>query len=412
MSAGKKVLSVGHALFAFSIPFSQKINNIGIAALVICSMIVVMGRRVMKPGYFLITAALLMATLCLIMLSSVAPVNEAFGDLQKFIPFLLFPGLMALTGSTLREGQIRELAFWSFSSAIALVCIYCLMIGIYNFVALEPSLELANEDYFNRILSSWNYLSYERLAAPSHLHPAYLSLFISLSIFYLLTIHSYRFVRVVMIVILVLFMLLLAARTGIIASIITFVAYLYMKNHTEGVAWRKYTLWGSVVIVALSGLLFWNDVFRKRITDSMTFDTDVDVESWNALNLRLAIWKCNLAIGTQHPFTGIGFDDDIRNSCYDKYSFYPHYGTGFNAHNQFLEFFVVGGFGLLLLLILYLGIPWMQALKARDSLLVLFVLLVCVNLMTECMLSRIKGVVFICYFLSLCYYSPPKNSRS
>lgn len=320
-----------------------------------------------------------------------------------------------MTAPFYKEVRIREAALWSFSIAVSLICLYCLVIGVYNFVTLEPSLDAANEDYFNRILSSWNYLSYERLSSPSGLHPAYLSLFISFVLFFLLSVNTTRRVKIPMIVMLSAFMVLLAARTGLLACAITFFIYVFTKRKQFGNSWKKYFFPGVAAAIILGGIFFANDVFRKRITDFATLETNVDVESWNALNLRLAIWNCNLSIGSKNMLTGIGFNDDIRNNCYEQFSFYPHYGTGFNAHNQFLEFFVVGGLGLFLLLMLYIAIPWRRAIKNLDSLPILFLILICINLMTECMLSRIKGLMFVCYFIALCYYSFPlkqENKRS
>jgi hypothetical protein len=400
-------LMLGHVLFAFSIPFSQKINNIGLMALMSACVVALIGRKPGRPGLFFILSALLVGALSLIAIQSVAPLREAMSDLHKFIPVALFPLLMFLSESYYKENRIRDAALWSFSIAVTLTCFHCLLIGFYNFIVLEPSLDAANEDHFNRILSSWNYLSYERLSDPSGLHPAYLSLFISFSVFFLLSERGRLSIKIPMIVLLIIFMGLLASRTGLLAFAITFIAYLFLNRKQIVRSLRTYMVLGVAAVVLLGTLFYADDVFRKRITDFTTIDTDVNVESWNALNLRLAIWKCNVAIGTDNVFTGIGFNDDIRNACYEQYSFYPHYGTGFNAHNQFLEFFVVGGVGLLILLILYLVIPWHRAVVNFDSLLVLLLILICVNLMTECMLSRIKGVMFVCYFISLCYYSSP-----
>jgi hypothetical protein len=400
---------LGHILYAFSIPFSQRVNNIGLMVLSGACAVALIKRKPGIPGVFLISAALLAGMLSLIAIRSITPFGEAMSDLQKFMPFILFPLLMALTASYYKGSRIRDAALWSFSVAVILICFYCLVIGLYNFVALEPSLDAANEDYFNRILSSWNYLSYERLSAPSGLHPAYLSLFISFSVFFLLSVRGRLSMKIPAIAMLIFFMVLLSARMGLLSFAVTLLAYVFVNRKQITLSWKKFVLPGIVAAVVLGGLFFANDVFRKRITDFTTLDTDVNVESWNALNLRLAIWQCNLAIGSENLLTGIGFNDDIRNACYEQYSFYPHFGTGFNAHNQYLEFFVVGGLGLLILFIFYLAIPWRRAVLDFDSLLVLFLILVCVNLLTECMLSRIKGVMFVCYFIGLLYYTPPSE---
>ncbi len=122
------------------------------------------------------------------------------------------------------------------------------------------------------------------------------------------------------------------------------------------------------------------------------------------MNLRLAIWSCNYDIASHNLFRGIGFEQEIRDACYAQYSFYPYYGTGLNAHNQYLEFLVAGGIGLCLLFLMYMGWLVWVAIKYKEKLFLTLLILLLVNFLTECMLGRVKGDLFITYFASFFMY--------
>jgi hypothetical protein len=86
------------------------------------------------------------------------------------------------------------------------------------------------------------------------------------------------------------------------------------------------------------------------------------------------------------------------------------YGT-LNFHNQYIQYFAELGFVGLILLLLFIFINLKNALKSRDFLHFAFAILLISLFLTECMLHRQRGVVFIVLLFCLFNQNKVKNHK-
>jgi O-antigen ligase len=133
---------------------------------------------------------------------------------------------------------------------------------------------------------------------------------------------------------------------------------------------------------------------------------------WNALNLRLAKWNVAKTAISDHWVLGVGpgnlvttLDKYYKNIGFD-YALQLHY----NPHNQFLHTFLLLGIGGAILLILTFGAYFIQSIKKKDSIMLLFILSFTLFSMSESTLAVNKGIVFFAVFLTFLSYLPNKSS--
>jgi O-antigen ligase len=172
-----------------------------------------------------------------------------------------------------------------------------------------------------------------------------------------------------------------------------------------------------------------SDNLRNRFTE--IFDSTFEQENPLVLNdyrnyhftggtIRLAIWKIAIEIVNENKawLGGIGTGDhqDSLTKAYIKKNVYPgdvlqgkegflHY----NAHNQFLQFYLANGLIGLFLFILMIYFLLTNAQQKKNLLLLSLVLFLVLFSLTESALSAQKGIVFFCFFMSLLYNSDYKK---
>ena len=87
--------------------------------------------------------------------------------------------------------------------------------------------------------------------------------------------------------------------------------------------------------------------------------------------------------------------------------------SDYNSLNQFLETAVGQGLIGLSVLLFWFIIPFIQAVKRKDMVIISFLIVVGINLLFESMFNRIAGVVFIAFFYNflVSFYVEEKNDN-
>ncbi|MGQ9847171.1 MAG: O-antigen ligase family protein, partial [Bacteroidales bacterium] len=134
-----------------------------------------------------------------------------------------------------------------------------------------------------------------------------------------------------------------------------------------------------------------------------TFKTDRnDAATTKSNDARWLIWQAGLAVVKENPILGVG-TGDVKDALIDEYAKRQMLGAiekKLNAHNQFLETAVGQGIiGILVFLFVFL-IPFIKALKEKNIVWMLFLLLISFNFLFESMLNTQMGVFFFAYFYS------------
>lgn len=127
-----------------------------------------------------------------------------------------------------------------------------------------------------------------------------------------------------------------------------------------------------------------------------------DVSNFNGTSMRLTFWYVAIKKQFEEGELLLGYSPGDRraviNEEFFKNGLNPWY-ENYNLHNQFVQVMVeLGLVGLLLYLLIHVGFL-QNALKNRNYLLLAFVIGICFFQITESIIERNKGIVFIVFFL-------------
>ena len=239
---------------------------------------------------------------------------------------------------------------------------------------------------------------HSNLTSLFNINPIYLSLYILYCILIVIEKISNTSTKYILLIFLFGFLILLSSRISIPVLIITLLIYSLVKRQNQ-------LIFVSIIFLSICFVLvLLNPVLKKRsIDDIINYKIPSDVSGWNAVNLRLSFWKCSVQAIRQSPFWGYGAGSQLLSveQCYKEKTWYDHFGTSFNSHNQYLEYALIGGTVLLVSFIVQLMYAFRIAWSKRDVLYMLFLLQFILSSLTESMLETHKGIVYFAFFNSL-----------
>jgi hypothetical protein len=253
-------------------------------------------------------------------------------------------------------------------------------------------------------------------------HPVYYSMFLSLSLFFIITRHieakhflKHRSLFYASIVVLLIGLVFCASKAVLALNLVTFIGFYLFKTENK----RK-----RIIYLLVFTILIYNVPFiKERFNDGMRFNENIasfqptndfskkklfsyeEKRDISDLELRLLFAK----IGTYHLVQdskvlfgyGQGDTKDYLNYYYYSYNLGPNWYEDFNVHNQYLHILIMYGLLGLLFFIAYLVYSYKEALLNKDSLHLYFLLLTCFVFIFEVVLVRNKGIIFFYFFNSL-----------
>lgn len=231
-------------------------------------------------------------------------------------------------------------------------------------------------------------------------HPAYLGLFIVVSIVFLFTESTLKkWQKGALLLFFLLGLLQLASRMAIISVVIIGLVFIIskFKNH-----WKEIAI--GLGILSIVGLLFFStgsNFMKNRLISYEKLGGDE----------RIRRFKISYDIFTEHPFFGIGFaqKDEARVKKYLEQGFLVAASEKYNAHNQLLEYLSVNGiFGAIVFIVVFTYLIYLAWKKQQYFFLALLLLFLLANT-TESMLVRIKGIEFFAITVSLLLISKRKK---
>ncbi|MBC8046246.1 MAG: O-antigen ligase family protein [Fimbriimonadaceae bacterium] len=352
-------------------------------------LIMILNRRTffmgMKP--FLISASVYLIFIYAYYISE----NKAAAkiDLQIKLSLLLIPLIMGFV-----KGLHRKLI----GTLITLFVISCCIMSISAVV-------LALNNYF---LHHENTFYYKELVAFSGMHPAYLGMYISFSIIcithYIIT--KYKTLsngrKIFLLCIcawFLFFLLLLTARTALIVTLLfANCAYIYWGKKYEKL---KFAVITCILVNVLGFILLLSLPTTRERFETLFIYKNANPE--NSANLRDQIWHTIFNNTETFWLQGIGNGDDTDAliSWYQKDGFTKGVAEKYNAHNQFLQIWIMCGIGGLLYFIIIYVYQIRFALKRMQYPYFFFLLLFILNCLTESMLETQSGVIFFTLFNAL-----------
>lgn len=312
-------------------------------------------------------------------------------DLETKLSFLLFPFLAC--GVQINKKHIqRILTYFTLGN---IIIIPSLIYNSYQNFLLEKQGVVIHPDYF---LGKFNFYSsfFSRI-----IHPSYFSLYITLSILFVLyilfTSTARKIVWILALLILCTGFYLCDSLMGFIAAGITVPVFLFWKlKQTHKILFK--------ISLALGGLLIFASIiyYFPKIKEKYKAISHMDInkESKDSIYGRVLAWKASIKLIKENPILGVG-TGDVRDELLKKYQEMGYTGVAqknYNPHNQYLQTYLSTGVLGFLTLLLLLLIPFVLSLIKGKILYSLFSLLFLLNLTAESMLENQAGIVFFCFF--------------
>lgn len=405
-------------LYSFFLPFRLNISSTILFILLVHYLvdyrnIKIKIKRAFSNSYF--KYFVLLFVLHLVGLLYTANFKYALTDIEIKISLLLLPFL--LLGEELISKRVLELCLQYF----VLGCL------ITSFIAVS----ISSVHYLNS--GDINHFFYGGLAFV--MHSSYFAMYLTFSIAILLlyvtnkTTNLSVFLTIICYTIIIFFVLvviLLSSRAGLIGLILTamlFILYL-LKDRQFVKAFFILLIGGAayffVVNIAPTSVQRFKSLNSKTINYSAFSENDPTTElgnekdNINKKDTRLAILEISVGLFKEHPLIGVGTGDikDVLVEKYTERNFLAGMDKKLNCHNQFVQFLLAfGSIGLILFLV-SLFVPTLNALRNQNYIYVYFIFLVCFNFLFESMLETKAGVEFFSFFnvLLILYHTKVKNS--
>jgi len=151
-----------------------------------------------------------------------------------------------------------------------------------------------------------------------------------------------------------------------------------------------------------------NKIVGKQLID---YDHNLFI---NINDPRGQIWESCLAAMERIPVWGYGIGDEVECvllEIYDLKNYYHLLTVNTDAHNQYVQTFLSLGYPGLLCLLMMIALPLYLTWKNKAYLYTLFLLLIAIPMLTECMLETAHGLMFYALFNSVLYSSLTRNSQ-
>jgi O-antigen ligase len=167
----------------------------------------------------------------------------------------------------------------------------------------------------------------------------------------------------------------------------------------------RYSVLCIAYVISLFLLIILFPITRFRLIEEplgTRINLPTDPRDWNSINLRFLEWKSGIEGIKTQGITGTGTGDalPVLDSYYNQVDL-GIFDHQYLAHNQFIETALEIGLAGLITLVLCLAIPFMQALKSKNVLLMSVVLMTCMACLSTSFFERARGLTFYVSFVSL-----------
>jgi len=311
----------------------------------------------------------------------------ALADLQTKLSFLLFPLFIPAYHFTKKE--FRQIML-SFVAGCILAGIICLIHALFSYAKSNDVHDLV-------------YMKYSFL-----LHPTYFAFYLNLAFILLLgdlIITTVEFskvhiaIYVASLAFIIFNILFVSARTATAVAYLTILAFVFLclklkKSYRKGIP----VLLISLVLTGLIqyGVMKIGSERVKQIGEMM----DHNKHDYNSATIRVHLWNDAWEVIREHPVFGVG-TGDIKEALIEKYKkndFSLGVERNYSPHNQLLHTMVIlGAVGLMVLLLVFI-FPAILAVKGKDWIYFLFLVIVFLNCMTEDVLEVQAGIIFFSFF--------------
>lgn len=290
-----------------------------------------------------------------------------------------------------------------FASSTVIATIVLIIFGLYNMAFREQSYEIL---FFHEFSSLYDQ------------HPIYFALYISLSIFSITYLMDTGFLKnkrnfvFTGLSILICGLLFTASKAVIIGFTV-----LYIVQLKKFVKTRKSKILALLifigVLITIPSISFLKNRFVEGVKFSTNFKPTNDLTKANVFDAEkkyeisdLELRYILTSIGLYHVINdkkiwfgyGAGDTQNRLDYYYMSYGLAPNWFEGLNLHNQYVEIIVSLGVLTFVFFVTYLIFSFNIALKSKNNLYTLFLILVLFAFLFESYFMRNKGIVFFIFF--------------
>ncbi len=379
-------------LVAVLLPYDKIYGNIAIALAAIWALYRIIDRK--KYGFFTRKAFWSMALPVLVIVAGIlfsSDIAEGWNFAGHVVSLVVFP--LIVSGLELNREQVRKI-LWGFVLA-------------YTFRAVWVSVKLGITAYQGSFHRHWYFQEFGNFGG---FHPTYMGMYSVFAIILLLYLfrpgQKYGWFLVLGLFH-VLFLFILASRMALIAFVVAmwiYSLYYWRRN-------RKDRKWLVAAWILMSGLSVFimskNRDFQFKFAQMKNISWKYNKYDASSIATRVAKWKSAIEIGKHSLWTGSGTGDlpadllrefrklDCRQCLVKKYN---------NPHNQFLDAFARNGLPGLIAILFFVGFGFFMAVKERNVFFRMYLWVLVLLLLSECMLNREKGVEAIAFLHALFLY--------
>jgi len=390
----------GALLYAFLIPFPQKIVTIALMVWVLLSFISYQKPNLFKNKYL----RLLPAFYVTYFIGFFTSEFFTFQFLEYKLSFLIFPLLFFLQCYDEKQrNAILKALVWG----VTLAGCVCLTLALYNSLGtqngslyFQPNV-LEGKGFMESILYGGNYF-FGRYFSVFH-QTVYFALYLAVAIAVLLFrpgLFSGRLRGLFLFLFLVL-IFLVSNKASFIALIMVF----GLKLWTWDVRPRKKWIWTSIFVVLLVTFAFLNPRIKESIMDITQGKMALNKEARFGFETRLLSWDAALSLIKEKPIFGYGHSEtqNALNNRYREKAYTVPLRENHNAHNLWLQSWLENG---VLAVIILFGIFFLLFKSSqKNPLFIAFVLILLINSMFEGMFNRFSGISFfsflVCFIFSM-----------
>jgi len=390
--------------FIVTLPINIQLNGLSVILLLVFSLLDVSFYSKIKTilqskGFFLLLFYFVLHLLCA---SYTIHFQGAVSEVEHKLSYLVFP-LVFLHADKFDKSFIQKLyLFFSF---------YVLFYVVFSILMYMSKVQSFDIHLINRDI----------LLECTEIHPTYLSIYILLSIFFIIihlfenrNKHNYLLVifQIISLPILGYIFWKTEARMSIIILPIVFISliirYLLMKK-------RYFFLIVALVIAIIGGIFLQQyllkNVPRFREITETKLAPPVGIHH-NSTNLRVGIFLCTKEVIENNWLLGVGTGSSqvALDACYASKPWSDVlYKIHYQAHNQYLQSYLEQGLIGFVVVLTMLAYFIYKAFKNNDLYMIVFSISIAIICVTESFLSNQKGIVLFAFFYCLFFSSQKKQ---
>lgn len=395
-------ISLGFIFMAtFFLPIKTSISNIGLIGLIVTTVIALTIKGFKTKGklsFFLLFSPMVFF-LPLVWGWIYSPLkDDAFHEISKYILLGLTP--LFLFRKDISAQSFRKYASYGLLAGATLSGCVLLIINFYKYRLTDYPLHWL----LNNTFTGFNFLD-----PLKDMHPIYMGLYFTMALAILLftQIKIPKLLKVIAFAIFTLTIVFLASR--IIYGVLILLILLYLL-HTLSFKTFAVLITGVLILGVLGFTTLQKTYLYNKTVNGTIWELQENVGTYNTDNTfkvdsRWSRWQVVLEAIMERPLLGYGggTENEVLLKKYNKYEMHNSIDRKYNAHNQFLGFFLRFGVVGFLLLLFYFFRNGVTAFKYQNLLFLSFLTILFWTFMVENILDRNMGINFVALFGTLFY---------